>query len=176
VSAKGDNKTSLSFRRANATRDPQFRFFALLMIVFAPQLLSSQNAQASPDSLWSWFGNCNNKRYMGLEVRVQEKVIQRLSFPICPISDRSKEVDKRVVFSFKGGHVFQGEYQTTPTQTIEGNIWQAGADPGAILFGISFSTNNQVLLNTVHIAKPAVASVSEIDPGITVRTFPIARK
>jgi len=105
-----------------------------------------------------------------------EKVIYRSSFPVCPIGDRSEEVDKRVAFSLKGGHVFQGEYRTTPTQTIEGNIWQAGTDPGTILFGISFSTKKQVLLNTIHIAKPGKVSVSEIDPGLTVRTFPISHK
>ena len=98
------------------------------------------------------------------------------SFPICPIADRSGEVEKRVVFSFKGGHIFQGEYRTRRTDSIEGNIWQAGSDPGVILFGVSFSTKKQVLLNTIHIAKAGVTSVSEIDPGLTVRTFPLSRK
>jgi len=112
---------------------------------------------------------------MGLEIVLSGKSIYRSTFTICPISDRSKEVDKRIVFSFKGGHVFQGEHRTSPTQTIEGNIWQAGTDPGVILLGISFSAENQVLLNSVHIAKPGKASESEIDPGLTVRTFPIGR-
>jgi len=59
---------------------------------------------------------------------------------------------------------------------IEGNIWQAGADPGVILFGVSFSTKEQVLLNTIHIAEPSKESASEIDRGLIVRTFPVSHK
>ena len=69
-----------------------------------------------------------------------------------------------------------GEYRTVHTQTIEGNVWQAGSDPDELLLGISFSTKNQVLLNTIHIAKPGRVSSSEVDRGIVVRTFPILRK
>jgi hypothetical protein len=154
----------------------RLRFLVVLILVIAPPILSSQESQTASDQLWSWFGNCGEKRYMEVEVVLSGKVICQSSFPICPIPDRSKEVEKRLVFSFKGGHVFQGEYPTTPTQTIEGNIWQAGADPGAILLGISFSTKKQVLLNTIHVAKAGRASVSEIDPGLTVRTIPISHK
>jgi hypothetical protein len=110
---------------------------------------------------------------MGLEILLSKKIIYRSSFPICPIADRSKEVQKTLVFSFKGGHLFQGEYQTTPHQTVEGNIWLAGSDPGVLLFGISFSARNQILLNTIHIAKPGKESTSQIDRGLVLRTFPI---
>jgi hypothetical protein len=123
---------------------------------------------------------------MGLEVVLSRKVIYRSSFPICPINDYSDKVKhllsargtpgRELVFSFKGGHVFQGEYRTTPTQTIEGNVWQSGADPGVILLGLSFATKKQVLQNTIHVAPVGKASSSEIDPGLTVRTFPVGHK
>jgi hypothetical protein len=164
----------------------RFRFLLVLILVIAPPLLSSQESEVAPDRLWSWFGNCSQTRYMGIEVVLSQKVIYRSSFPVCPIGDYSKKVEdllsargapgRKLVFSFKGGHVFQGEYHTTPTQTIEGNVWQAGTDPGAILFGLSFSTKKQVLLNTIHVAQLGRASTSEIDPGLTVRTFPISHK
>jgi hypothetical protein len=155
------------------------RFFVVLILAFIPPLLWPQEPQVAPGPLWHWFGDCGEETHMGLEVLLNGKVIHRASFPICPISDRSKKTDRQqkiVAFSFKGGHVFQGEYHTTRTQTIEGNIWQAGIDPGAILFGVSFSTKKQVLLNTIHVAKPGSKSTSEIDRGLTVRTFPISAK
>jgi hypothetical protein len=46
--------------------------------------------------------------------------------PICSIHDRSEEVKNTLRFSLKGGQVFQGEYHTTPAQTIVGNIWAGG--------------------------------------------------
>jgi hypothetical protein len=132
----------------------------------------AQDIPATPNQLWSWFGSCGAKRSMGIQIALDGKVIYRSSFPVCPIGDRSKEVQKRVVFSIKGGHVFQGEHHTTPTQTIEGNIWQAGADPGVILLGVSFDSQNQILLNTIHIAKVGRESRTEIDRGLIIRTFP----
>ena len=143
---------------------------ALMSPVFA------QHTPATSDQLWSWFGSCGAKRFMGIQIALNGKVIYRSSFPVCPIGDRSKEVQKTVVFSMKGGHVFQGEYHTTAAQTIEGNIWQAGADPGVILLGMSFDSQNQILLNTVHIAKVGRESRTEIDRGLIVRTFPSTRK
>ena len=56
-------------------------------------------------------------------------------YAVCPINDDSEKVKdllsardtagRKLVFSFKGGHAFQGEYRTTPTQTIEANVWQS---------------------------------------------------
>jgi len=148
----------------------------VLVLALTPSLLWPQVAQVTPKPLWSWFGQCTEERYMRLEILLNGKVLQQSSFPICPIGDRSKETEKIVAFTFKGGHVFQGQYHTTRTQTIEGNIWQAGTDPGVILLGVSFSTKKQILLNTIHVAKPDSESTSEIDRGLVVRTFPISGK
>jgi len=164
----------------------RLRFLPVLILGIVPPVLSAQESYVPPERLWSWFGECSQKKYMGLEVVLRQKVIYRSSFPVCPINDYSDNVknllsargtpERKLVFSFKGGHVFQGEYHTTPTQRIEGNVWQSGTDPGVILFGLSFSTQKHVLLNTVHVAKLSGASTSEIDSGLTVRTFPVSHK
>jgi hypothetical protein len=124
---------------------------------------------------WSWFSNCDNKRYIGFQVLLAGKVISSSSFPICPVDDpanTAKGQQRIVAFSFRGGHVFQGAYRTNGRDKIEGNIWQAGTDPNVILFGVSFSRGKQVLLNTIHIANVESESSSEIDRGLTIRTFP----
>jgi len=132
----------------------------------------------APEPRMYWFGKCRESTYLGIEVLVSGKMIHRSSFPICPVDSSSTEKEPRpkiVAFFMKGGNVFQGKYRTTPSQKIEGNIWQAGADPGAIIFGVSFAAKNQILLNTIHVAKVNNESKSEIDFGIIVRTFPIQR-
>ena len=55
-----------------------------------------------------------------------------------------------------------------PTQTIEANIWQAGADPDALLLGVTF-VSDRVLLNSIHVAKPDTASASQVDRGVVLR-------
>jgi hypothetical protein len=83
--------------------------------------------------------------------------------------------ERKIVFHFKGGRIFQGEYRTLPTQTIEANVWQAGADPDTLLLGVTF-VSDRVLLNTIHLAKPGSPSESQMDRGIVVKTFPLTTK
>ena len=130
---------------------------------------------ARDEIAWHWFQNCSENKSMRLEVLLDGKIIHRSSFPICRSNTGSNPAEGRqrtIAFYFKGGRVFHGEYHTARTQIIEGNIWQAGADPDAMLLGVSFSSKKQVLLNTIHAAKSDSVSVSEVDRGIVVRTFP----
>ena len=76
---------------------------------------------------------------------------------------------KTLAFSFRGGQ----SYHASATENIEGNIWLASGDSDALVLGVSFSTKKKILLNTLFVAKPDVMSVSEIDPGIVIRTFPL---
>jgi hypothetical protein len=125
---------------------------------------------------WHWFESCGGTKNLGLVVLLDGKTVYRSRFPVCRNNGPTATAEERkIVFHFKGGRVFQGEYRTLPTQTIEANIWQAGADPDALLLGITF-VSDRVLLNTIHAAKPDGTSVSQLDHGIVVRTFPLTRK
>ena len=126
---------------------------------------------------WHWFGSCRDARNLSLVVLLDGKAVYHSRFPVCRNNGPTPTSEERkMVFRFKGGRIFQGEYRTLPTQTIEANIWQAGADPDALLLGVTFVSDNRVLLNTIHVAKPASKTVSQLDRGIVVRTFPLARK
>lgn len=125
---------------------------------------------------WRWFQNCGGARNLGLVVTLDGKVVYRARFPVCRDNGPTPTAEERkLVFHFKGGHVFQGKYRTVPTQKIEANIWQAGADPDALLLGVTF-VSDRVLLNTIHAAKPNSQSASRLDRGILVRTFPMHRR
>ena len=116
---------------------------------------------------------------MGVQVLLQGKAIYRSQSRVCRMewtdANSERESLARTTFHFPGGHTFQGEYPTRRTETIEGTIWQAGADPDAILLGVSLMTRDQVLLNTVHILKPGRATESELDRGLVIKTYPIKR-
>jgi hypothetical protein len=150
----------------------------LIAMIATAGALPQGLAKVSPvkdEAAWQWFQNCRENKAMRLEVLLDGKIIYRSSFPICRANTGSNPAEGRqrtIAFYFKGGRVFQGEYHTARTQIIEGNIWQAGADPDAMLLGVSFSSKKQVLLNTIHVAKPDSVSASEIDRGIVVRTLP----
>ena len=102
-------------------------------------------------------------------------LIYRSDFRICQgtRAEANAAPRRNRVFHFKGGHRFQGEYATTSKEMIEGNIWLAGSDPDALIFGVDFATDKQILLNTVHIVKPAVTAQFLQDRGLVTKTYPL---
>jgi hypothetical protein len=77
------------------------------------------------------------------------------------------------IFHFQGGHIFQRKYRTKPADEIEGNIWLAGSDPKDLIFGVFFTTGDKILLNTLHIAKPAAATQFGQDAGLITKSYPL---
>ena len=149
----------------------------LLSVCVVCAAASAQGAaRSSEQRAWHWFGSCGDTRNLSLVVLLDGKAIYRSRFPVGRDNGPTPTAgERKIVFHFKGGHIFQGKYRTLPTQTIEANIWQAGADPNALLLGVTF-VSDRVLLNTIHVAKPENTSVSQLDRGIVVRTFPSTRK
>lgn len=125
-----------------------------------------------PEPVWIWSNQCSTHQQLGLTVRFNRQLLYQGVIPVC-LGSRDTE-DGRVRFHFSGGHTFQGKYRTRPTDSIEADIWQAGGEPTALILGISFSSSNQVLLlNTVHIARPKKRASSQLDNGLIITTNPV---
>jgi hypothetical protein len=143
-------------------------------------LVGPANAQ-SGGPVWYWFATCGGPR-MNLEVRLDQKIIYKSSFPLCRAERKSKHSQgqaRTLKFSFKPRRAivwegYRDEDNTTGSnQEIEGDIWLAGADPDALLLGVSFSTPDSIYMNTIHIAHPARRDESEIESGLVVVTRPV---
>ncbi|MGH2524649.1 MAG: hypothetical protein ACRDH2_19250, partial [Anaerolineales bacterium] len=61
---------------------------------------------------------------------------------------------------------------TAATQLLEGNVWQAGADPDALLLGVTFMTPGRIAINTIHRARPRAADTTTIADGLIILTYP----
>ena len=61
-------------------------------------------------------------------------------------------------------------------QVIEGNVWQAGADPDALILGLSFSSQRKIYMNTLHMATPDIVKRTEIEHGLIITTKTIEKK
>ena len=142
----------------------------LATLVAAPAVTQS-SASENGDVVWTWSKRCNGDHKLGVTVRLDGKVLYRGVLPICRGS-RDAE-NGRVEFHFAGGHTFQGEYRTRSTDTIEGDIWQAGGESDALILGVSFDGGKQVLLNTLHIARVEKQTSSELDKGLVITTDPV---
>jgi hypothetical protein len=152
-----------------------FSVVALVLAAISPAGFS-QTSTVAEQGLWYWFGDCHVGKMMGVEVLLNGKSVYHSEFRACLMDtkDTISEGRRRIrVFYISGGYTFQGTYHTKKTEKIEGNIWQASAASDAMVLGVSFATRKQILLNTLHVAKPGETTRSEIDSGIVVRTYPL---
>ena len=160
------------------------KVFSMLLVaalVNSPLALS-QNTPLHAERAWFWSGDCPNGATLRLELLIEGQAVYQTEFRACHMERTAALTDaeqqKMRVFYFPGGHTFQGTYHTTTQEKIEGSIWQAGADPDALLLGVSFTApgaHGQILLNTIHIAKPGKESRSLLDRGVVIKTYPISR-
>ena len=143
-------------------------FFAALVAVPAFAQTPSSNTE-TPELVWTWSKQCSRTNRLGVTVSLDRKILYRGALPICRGS-RDAE-DGRVQFHFSG-HTFPGGHRTHSTDLIEGAIWQAGGEKDAMILGISFHDNNQILLNTLHIARPWKQTSSDLGKGLSITTYP----
>jgi hypothetical protein len=99
------------------------------------------------------------------------------SFPVCRLrrSDVADEPAPRLLkFTIRADpRLFGDEFRGIGTRQAEGNLWKAGDEPEAMLFGVSFIARNQILLNTIHIAEPGKITRSQLANGLSIETYPI---
>ena len=154
-------------------------FIAMALISTAALSVNAQrvqqetpaHAEKTSGGVWTWSERCHGDHKLGVTVRLSTEVLYKGVLSICRGS-RDAE-NGRAVFHFAGGHLFQGKYHTHSTDSIKGDIWQAGGESDALILGISFDTKNQILLNTLHIAKPDTQASSELDKNIVITTYPV---
>ena len=152
------------------------RAHALLRLsLLAPHaLLAQSSTKPVADSVWTWSSRCAKPTSIRLEVRVSGLLLAAPLVPICRVaSDSGRVNNEHVRFTFHAARRFQDEYLTTDADTIATDIWQAGADPGVVILGISFSTPKQVLLNSVHLVDPARPKTYVQDRDLTTSSRPL---
>jgi hypothetical protein len=126
--------------------------------------------------VWYWYGGCRESRTLKLQVLLGKKLLHASLLRICRMRRNDLPAlnkEPEVTFSFAGGHVFQGDYRTTPKEVIQVNIWQAGSESNGVWLGISFTTGGRVLLNTLHFVRPERPCQSILDDGLLIRTNPV---
>jgi hypothetical protein len=61
---------------------------------------------------------------------------------------------------------------TRAREPVEGDVWEAGAESDVLLLGVSFSTGDRIVMNTIHIAHPGSPDTTAIADGLLILTYP----
>ena len=161
-------------------RNAYLALFVALALGVAPTGCLCQTLP--PASVWAWYwvdGDCRGCEKLGLELLLDGKSVHCCTLKVRRMERTkalsSKHLARTFVFSFKGGHNFQDEYPTSPQDTIQCNIWQAGVESDVLILGVSFVGGHRILLNTLHFARPDRSSQMLLDRGLVIRTYPLPR-
>jgi hypothetical protein len=153
---------------------------AALALALIPVSLSGQAPTSARDEVvWHWFGDCAGRDSLVLEVSLDGKSLYRSVFPICRVRRRQikpEPQEQLLEFRFVGvPRRFGTRYRATEPEPIQGTVWESGGGRDAILLGVSFAADQQVLLNMHHTARVGSESRSERTRGLVITTRPVQR-
>ena len=160
-------------------------FHRASILLFAPLVTALQTAAGQsraavvPDSLWHWFVGCSAPESLTVDLRLDTKPLYRIAFPICRATSPATDAHQPLVFKFVGS---PRRFADDPVvglrsiDSIEGNVWQAGAESDGVILGVSLMTKQQIVLNTLHFASADTACTSVLDSGLVIVTRPSRRR
>ena len=147
------------------------RAWILLVTTSLGAPLFAQHPASQHDIVWTWSKQCDAKQQLRVTVRLESRILYMGLLPICR-GNRDAE-DGRAEFHFSSDQIFGGEYHARHRDSIEGDIWQAGGETDGLMLGISLATKKQVMLNTLHLARPDRQTSAELDRGLYITTVPL---
>ena len=157
------------------SRAPRLRAFGAALALWL-----GGGAAARAEEVWFWSATCGGPE-LTLEVRLATEIVYRSVLPICR-AERSSPASQgqraRMDFAFRPARSIEWRgYRDEPdmtdaNQALSFDLWQAGADAGHLTIGLSVRAKDRVVMNTVHIAKPAERSDTPIAEGLVVSTYP----
>jgi hypothetical protein len=123
---------------------------------------------------WHWLTICGDEERMEVQVSMDGEVVYSDELAICKRPEPSSTAaTTQMTFAVKGGHAFRTRVSDS-TEPLQCVIWQATSGTDDLGLGISFSSDGRAYLISGHTVRPGKETVSEIDRGIVVRTFPIS--
>jgi hypothetical protein len=150
------------------------------LAALAPVAGAGQSSRPSPnDVVWHWYGPCAGKDSLVLDVTLDGQPVYRSTFPICKQrrGDIKPEPQQRMLeFHLNAAPKRFRAGSEKGVQSIRTNVWEATQETYGIRFGFSFSTEERVLLNTIHVARPGASARSEQVRGLVITTRPVPKQ
>ncbi len=147
------------------------------------QQVAANAAKNRPELFWFWFESCGYKQMM-VEVTFDRRTVYHTAVPICKRgrgASQNNEQWRVVSFPFTPKRsiawtgYLDGNTVSKAGQVFEGNIWQAGVDPDALVLGISFVLRNRIFIYRQHFAPADAPARTTIEPGLVVTTRPVEK-
>lgn len=132
--------------------------------------------------VWFWFSSCGASKLV-LQAKLDSQVLYSATIPICRrerVDDARSGEAKTLSFFAKSVRAIRWQgYRDDEPVTKAGtpltiDLWQAGAEPSALLIGVTVSDEHQIYMNTIHVAYPDRQSTTVLAKGLIIETHPLA--
>ncbi len=128
----------------------------------------------SSDIVWHWTDHERAERIIIFETTVDGQLVATAKFPVSSSArGEIKPEQKQKIFSYNFilGRKRGRSFNDVSRGRVEGNIWEAGREKDGIIFGISWVTDNQIILNTLHYASLVKVEVAVIAPSVYFKSY-----
>ena len=150
---------------------------ASVLAVLASQSLAAEGEEP----VWFWMEECGGPQ-IRLELEFDGSVVQDATFPICRRlrSEKPANQAKILQFSFAPPRAilwrgYKEAPETSPAnQSLEFQIWEAGADPEDMILGVAVVADDTIYMNTLALSLPNEPFESRLAEGVVLRSVPIA--
>ena len=117
--------------------------------------------------VWQWRSDCDQPTILRVEVLTETVRLLETRLLLCRGVRESAALQRNSI-EFPASSMADrlGASQDTATT---GDVWVAGGEPDGVVLGISFQTEDRVLLNTLRFV-PAVASQTDLMRGVRLVT------
>jgi hypothetical protein len=151
----------------------------LLLLFLAGYAFAQDKQTTSSEIVWHWTALQPAERIIIFETTVDGELLATAKFPVSRAArGQIKPEEKQTIFEYNFVlHKKQGRSLNEVSQgSVEGNIWIAGMEKDGIIFGISWVTRNQIILNTLHFAALDKVEAVEIAPGVYFKSYWLAKQ
>jgi len=146
--------------------------------LMAALAMATSHAVAKEGPVWFWYSDCG-ARSISLAVVFDHELIRADTIPVCHAMRASAAAagqGKRLSFPFRPNRAIRwssdpapgSSEESRPSEKLKIDIWEAGADPDALILGISVLGEKRMYMNTVMPVRLDRANKAEIGPGLVV--------
>ena len=147
--------------------------FVILLIVTATNCYPiAEGNPSSSEIVWHLSDYEDAEKIVYFVTSVDGKLIDKALFPVRrDVRSEIKSVQKTFTYKFILPQKNSRYFNDVTTGDVEGNIWIAGGESNGLIFGISWVTGNQIILNTLQFAPIDEVENTEIAPGVIFSTY-----
>ncbi|WP_213602510.1 hypothetical protein [Pseudoxanthomonas japonensis] len=130
--------------------------------------LAGSAKEGSSPQVWQLRDDCDRPTVVYLRVDAGKTRLLEARMPLCKGS-REPAAESKPPIDFAAPGIAT-RFDIPQDAALTGSLWVAGAEPDGVILGISFHTEERVLLNTMRFVPSSTASQSDIMEGVRLST------